>query len=407
MTRKLLMIPMLAGLVFAASCSKDDGTAVVDEPTPAVSEAGTQSEQQPAVQKTYTFTIQAKKATSVSKIGLSEKEGGYDQTFESTDKLLLTDRDNGTEYATLDLKSGEGTTSAIFSKDFSEDEKSAMRGKSILAVIKGTEYADGVQTSTENLADAVQKYCYLVAESDFAYSDGMEQPTITLVDQRAYIEFSVTEGQKKVSLKTSDADVYSWYDVNATTHKVCLAVPGGVDYSTRFKKKALTAGKGYVYSVSVYDEVDLGQTVNGKNILWKTANETGEKDNSGTQHNKNKTGYTDEWYYDWETACKFGTDIESKDFRLPTKSELKALGTGTWTTQNSVNGREFSTDYGSVFFPAAGDNGGDGAGSRGLYWSGEPDGGGSAWYLGFYGGLPGVYSDLVDYEYSVRLVRGL
>ena len=397
---------MLAGLVFAASCSKDDGTAVVDGPTPAVSETGTQAEQQPAVQKTYTFTIQAKKAASVSKIGLSGNGSGYDQTFESTDQLILTNAEGGTVYATLDLKSGEGTTSAIFSKDFTEDEKNAMSGKSILAIINGTEYADGVQTSTESIEDAVRKYCYLEAESAFTYEDGMEQPTLTLADQRAYIEFDVTDGQKKVSFKTSDADKYSWYDVNATTHKVWLAVPGGVGYSTRFKKKALTAAKGYVYSVAVDDVVDLGQTVNGKNILWKTTNETGKKGDSGTQHNRGVDGYTDEWYYDWNTACEFGIDTESKDFRLPTKAELEALGSGAWKPKNSVEGREFSTDYGSVFFPAAGYYDGN-AGSYGYYWSGESNGVTGAWGLRFGSGDLGVSSYGANFGYSVRLVRGL
>ena len=31
MKKKVLLIPMLAGVMLAASCSKDDGTAVVDE----------------------------------------------------------------------------------------------------------------------------------------------------------------------------------------------------------------------------------------------------------------------------------------------------------------------------------------------------------------------------------------
>ena len=81
--------------------------------------------------------------------------------------------------------------------------------------------------------------------------------------------------------------------------------------------------------------------------------------------------------------------------------EWKGDGTGV------ENGYTFSTDYGSLFFPAAGYNGGNFAGSRGWYWSGESYDNSNAYILFFYGGLAYVDSNDVNLKFSVRLVRGL
>lgn len=388
---------MLAGLMLAASCSKDDGTSVVDEVIAPSSEPAVE---QPVTQKTYPLTIQAKKETSVSKIGLGTD--GLSQTFEDTDKLLLTDETSGDVYAELELKNGAGTTSATFSKDLTESEKTSMTGKTILAVIKGTDYADGIQSSNVNLEDAVRKYCYLKATSDFTYTDGVAIPTLTLADQRAYIAFTVADGQKQVSLKKDgDAD-YTWYPVK--DNKVWLVILGGETYSTRLKKKPLTAAKSNVYSVAETDYVDLGQTVDGKKILWKTTNETS---NATSTYSKTDSRYNGQAYYMWSTASsKFGTTGDGP--RLPTQNELTALKdmftTDMWDDTNG--GVNFSNAYGSVFFPAAGLNGATNAGSYGLYWSGESYGD-KADYLNFRSDAAYVYSNDVYYEFSVRLVRGL
>lgn len=417
MKRKFLLIPMLAGLMLAASCSKDDGTSVADDVITPSSEV-----EQPVAKKTYPLTIQAKKETSVSKIGLGGTDG-LSQVFEEGEVLTLvcTDGDANLEPIKLGISGGIGTTSATFSiDDMGEDAV----GKTFLAVIEGKEYDDKktVQYSTTDLADAVRKYCYLEATSDFTYNDGGAIPTLTLADQRAYIAFTVADGQTKVSLKKDGDTEYSWYPVKENGTNVWFAVSEGT-YSTRLINKPLTAKKSNVYNAKCSNVVDLGP---GWNILWKTTNEktTNEKitATSYNQSNYATSAYKDEKYYTWSNACAFGRMNGNNyvigfadPFRLPTQNELTALANIKKNPQSGESysfadgGATFKTSYGSVFFPAAGLNGGGSAVSLGYYWSGtendEKDG--HAWYLYFYGGDAIVTWYFVDTEYSVRLVRGL
>ncbi|MBQ5539485.1 MAG: hypothetical protein IIU03_04500, partial [Bacteroidales bacterium] len=77
-----------------------------------------------------------------------------------------------------------------------------------------------------------------------------------------------------------------------------------------------------------------------------------------------------------------------------------------WDGSGTEHGVTFSTDYGSVFFPAAGCDDGNLAGDDGYYWSSSPvvD---RAFRLYFNYGDARVSQGDVDDECSVRLVRGL
>ncbi len=69
------------------------------------------------------------------------------------------------------------------------------------------------------------------------------------------------------------------------------------------------------------------------------------------------------------------------EWRMPTRSEFEELlnnTTNEWTTQNGVNGCQFTskTNGNSIFLPAAGTRGGGElyyVGSNGFYWSSTPD----------------------------------
>lgn len=103
------------------------------------------------------------------------------------------------------------------------------------------------------------------------------------------------------------------------------------------------------------------------------------------------------------------------DWRMPTSAEFKELyenTTSTWTTDNGVNGRRFTSMTNSskyIFLPAAGyynSDGLDGTGSNGNYWSSSlfvlnPS---SADFLYFDSGDRGLNHTGRSFGYSVRPV---
>lgn len=132
-------------------------------------------------------------------------------------------------------------------------------------------------------------------------------------------------------------------------------------------------------------------------------------------------------YVDNNELTNIGSDIAGTSYdaatanwgapwRMPTKAQIQELldnTTSGWTTQNGVYGRKFTgSNGGTVFLPAAGhrwDEGLDGEGSGGLYWSSSlvesyPY---CAYYLNFYSGGAGWYYGYygLDDGHSVRPVR--
>jgi len=137
--------------------------------------------------------------------------------------------------------------------------------------------------------------------------------------------------------------------------------------------------------------VDEGVVING--VKWATRNvdsfgKFAEKpESSGMFYQWNRptawaatgsvTGWDNEFISDktWETT----NDPCPAGWRVPTKAELEGLGTGTWTIQNGVNGRQFGTKPNQIFLPAAGHRSfNDGklnrVGENGGYWSSTEQG---------------------------------
>ena len=358
MKRNFLLVSMIAAALMTASCSKDDEKNPLEEQ---------QTEQQTQVKQTRPIVIKAGKKSSVSKVAT---EDGYTLKFSQTDKLVLTDGTN--TYATLDVDEiAEGGTSATFKGDISTNADS----KTIYATVGSV--LDGVQTSTTSLADVVASNCYLKSEG-FTYNANSEL-SVELYDQNAYLVFNVAEGQKKVELAGT------WYIV-ANQH-LYVAIPSGQAISGRFfgTKAAESVEAGKIYTIDRTDVVDLGLSV-----LWCTSN----ANSPATAH---KT---------WSEAKSMETAV----YKLPSADNFKEL-TGEKTVEGVTVSKEwnsgytFETDYGSVFFPAAGSFGNSDE-PFGYYWSGDQYS-----YLYFYSknNSQQVYvnTGYYDYEYSVRLVRGL
>ena len=308
-------------------------------------------------------------------------EGIDNPSFTAEDVLTISEGE--TKLGTLTLQDTDGNFNGELTTAPSNE------GAELTATIILNEGSE-ISSSTETKSDLIKK-CAHNYTGTFKYKTDEQ---VTLTDDRAYIAFTLAEGQKKVSVNGQ------WYDVDQTSHKAYVAVEGNTEVTTRIKgKETLTAGK--IYTIECTEVVDLGPTFS---VLWKTTNETGGTVSSSYSQSDAETSvYKDEKYYNWANACAFGRINESDEyekallthlFRLPTKAELEALGSDTWKTKNSVNGREFSTNYGSVFFPAAGLYGGNYAGSR-------------AYVLDFDDGSARVGPSDVNLKFSVRLVRGL
>jgi len=238
-----------------------------------------------------------------------------------------------------------------------------------------------IKSSTVSLADLMENcsHQYLATFKSNAES-------IDLYDQNSYIAFTVAKGQYKVNIEDN------WYPqgdakIDQNLNKLWVVLPAG-SVSGHFIKAGSTVVAGQIYTITRTDVVDLGLSV-----LWCTSNVTDEQMN----------------YSSANTA--YGTADEN-GYRLPTQGEYDALRavtpSGAWTTENGTNGWKFTNDKGSVFFPAAGYDGGLDAGSYGCFWSGEPYDG-SAYPLDFVVDEDNACVNPYDVndKYSVRLVRGL
>jgi len=267
-------------------------------------------------------------------------------------------------------------------------------------------------SSTTSMVDLIEN-CAHNYEGTFEYTSGNDAEC-TLIDDKSYLEFTLADGQKKVSVNGT------WYDVNQTSHKAWVAVNGGTNVTTRIKgSKQVTAG--VIYTIECTDVVDLGQTVDGRKIVWKTTNETSGTSTSYNKEDAAESVYKDEKYYTWDDAKAFGRldnvngyeyiSGTADPFRLPTKAEFENLNTfannSGFVTYNGKACKEFSNDNGALFLPAAGFGGGSQAGDEGYYWSSSLGDDNDAYILAFRVGRALVGPDYVDAKYSVRLVRGL
>ena len=294
-------------------------------------------------------------------------------------QLAITIKNGDISLGTLTLQDTDGNFSGELTTAPSNE------GAELTAAIILNEGSE-ISSSTESIADLIKK-CVHNYTGTFKYKTDEQ---VTLTDDRAYIEFTLAEGQKKVSVNGQ------WYDVDQTSHKAYVAVEGNTEVTTRIKgKETLPASK--IYTIECTDVVDLGLSV-----LWCTSNATSSEADQKTWEEA-KTLAASKTGYDLPFADNFRELIGEKTVDGVTVSK-----TEKWDGTGVENGYTFSTDYGSVFFPAAGLYGGSNAGNRGFFWSGESSDDDNAYILRFfddgnaYVGATGVFN-----KYSVRLVRVL
>ena len=400
------ILPLTAVVLLATSCSKDennDKEVVNNSPANVVIEK--------SVVK-IPFSVKVNQGKTLSKIAYSGSESSVTVSFTDDDVTkgtILNVTGTGIEASTLTLeKQGE---SYVFKGDInlsSDEYKASFESGDITLTGSFGTAETTTKSSTVSLANLMENcnHQYLATFKSDATS-------IDLYDQNSYIEFTVAKGQYKVNIGEN------WYPegegkiIDQELNKLWVVVPSG-SVSGHFIKANATVDAGKIYTITRTDVVDLGVG----NVLWKTVNETSGTATSYNQSDAATSVYKDEKYYTWTNAKNtFGTVDEPKEgssFRLPTQEEYNALlavtPSGGWTTENGTNGWKFTNDKGSVFFPAAGYYGGNGAGEVGLYWSSSPGNAHEAYKILYFtteDDDAGVDQNAVNGEHSVRLVRGL
>ena len=381
------ILPLTAVVLLATSCSKDennDKEVVNNSPANVVIEK--------SVVK-IPFSVKVNQGKTLSKIAYSGSESSVTVSFTDDDVTkgtILNVTGTGIEASTLTLeKQGE---SYVFKGDInlsSDEYKASFESGDITLTGSFGTAETTTKSSTVSLANLMENcnHQYLATFKSDATS-------IDLYDQNSYIEFTVAKGQYKVNIGEN------WYPegegkiIDQELNKLWVVVPSG-SVSGHFIKANATVDAGKIYTITRTDVVDLGLPV-----LWCTSNAT-----STETDQKN-----------WEDAKTLANSVEG--YELPSASNFKELigeeivsgvtvtKSVKWNGTGTENGVTFSTDYGSVFFPAAGSYGGMDAGASGNYWSGT-GGVDNVFGLSFDVDRAIVGSAEEDYMFSVRLVRGL
>lgn len=388
------VLPLAVAVLLATSCNKDEknDNEVVNNGTEVVTPENTV--------KTVPFTLKVKNGKGISKVSYADNGEEVQPSFEVDDKIVISGADiSDTELTCEKVENG----AAVFTGDIAAG---IADGTTLTATVKVNENSD-IVSSTTSMLDLIET-CAHTYEGTFEYTNGVDAEC-TLKDDKSYIEFTLADGQKKVCV--TENGTANWRDVNTETHKAWVAVNGGSTVKLRIKSGEKTAEAGVIYTVTCDDVIDLGPSFD---ILWKTENETANPTKTGTIDGKSFS------YYDWYAVAQFSNVTEYAATWVQFTS-LKSLAKNGFKTYNGISYcKEFSNEYGAVYFPAAGYFDGDqfhDGKTRGLYWTPNMYGvGNNAVGMGmsFYeNGLPvvsngnGADCHAMTLRFSVRLVRAV
>ena len=217
-TRKFLwaLLPVAAVLLMTA-CGGDDADDVTPTPTPNPVTPGTEN-----VVKSVPYTVTVNTG-NITRTTVDNDD--ITLRFEATDKLYVQS-DDGTVYGCLELKSGEGLTSATFAGTVNYTEAKPVASTALTATLVGSGNLlrmigdDGKvkadnqisipATPCETMSDAVSKYSWIRGTGTYG------EAVFTLKQRTAFMMFSVTledgtAGSTEVPVKiTNDSDTYSF-----------------------------------------------------------------------------------------------------------------------------------------------------------------------------------------------------
>ena len=295
------ILPVLAAVLLATSCGKDD-----NDNAPASGRDGVHTVSTNAIP----FTIRVNTGHSLKKVGYAEdpnpgKEGYYNITFSDDDvanQLKMVIKEGNTVLGEPTLQPDKETFSGVIDPPSSNTAD--------LTAVITTGSGSPVSYSSTSL-QALFENCAHTFLGTFKLDD----ITVDLTDQNAYLAISMSKCQHKLDIKSGDADPTECQLSN--DGKVWVAVPSGaaLTVGSFLSKTADNVEAGNIYTISRPHCVDLG--IQG--ILW-------------TDHNIGATNPED-WgdYYAWGEIVPYYADGHAYDKPC---SNWRTIGNRTITGYN-------------------------------------------------------------------------
>lgn len=230
------MLPILAAVLLATSCSKDGDSNVVNNPVPIVTPINVNPD---ATSETFTITVV--KGGSLSKATVADDGTNLTQQFIDGDVLVISGNGLSTTIETiLTLQStNEDKTEVVFSGLIHyAGSKNASNLTTLNAVLRntssehpnsGTALAANEIHQVASLAEGFEKYGYLTA-TDFEYKGN--ETSITLIQNTAFLEILVPETVKSVNV---NRHIYP-----VSVGKCYFAVANGTEIVSNLLKSART-----------------------------------------------------------------------------------------------------------------------------------------------------------------------
>ena len=280
----LRILPVVAAVLLATSCSKDDDGNINNVDTPQTTDANSLNPEQPAEQdKTVKipFSVKVDGGESLSKITYAVARDGEDkEIWNKVSRSFNASTDvegaSGAIKLTVNCKEvGSGVTESTLNLKY-EDSKFVFYGDITVDAGKVDAFTNtGIDlvgeftvTGTELPTSSNESLANLMTSCSHTYKADFKSNTtdpIQLYDQNAYVAIQMSPLQHVLEVTVDD--VKSNYALNSAG-QVWIAVAGGTTISTNFLDPK-TATAGHISTIDRAGFVDLG--IPG-GILWADKN---------------------------------------------------------------------------------------------------------------------------------------
>lgn len=421
----LRILPVVAAVLLATSCSKDDNGDVNIVDTPQTTEVTNPTSEQPAEQtKTVKvpFAVKVDGGESLSKIAYVLQKDGEDndvwnkvtRTFDDDDlqtgehPISLKVTGDGITESTLRLVSEEldGKTVYSFAGDIEVASEKVAEFNSEPGIALVGEFAvSGTALPTSNdvsLATLMTSCAHTYKTKDGEFTS--KSSSVMLYDQNVYLAVQMSPLQHTLDVKINDAALSNCTLSN--DGQVWIALEGGKSVSFNFLEKAAKdVAAGHIYTINRERCVDLGIKYNDEYTgdLWADRNIGAENVyDYGNYYTFNQANGLNGEPSLVTAPLEVPTGGSSTDYnsKYPDTDFLNLYNSCTWTWTSNYSGSDkagyivfksggldVSKDP-HIFLPAAGYcndevDGPNSAGRNGNYWSSTEYDGYTGYFLYF------------------------